>query len=156
MKRRYYLAYGSNLNMQQMRMRCLMAKPVTGAVLEGYTLSFRGHVGAGVATIKPKKGGRVPCGLWLISPEDEAALDNYEGFPHCYHKEIVSVRFGEHKHITKALTYVLNDGHALAMPSRVYLQTIFDGYKDFGLDTSALVKALNPSVNAYVHYKLSD
>ena len=41
-KKRYYLAYGSNLNRKQMQMRCPGAKPIGTALLEGYELLFKG------------------------------------------------------------------------------------------------------------------
>ena len=41
-KKRYYLAYGSNLNRKQMEMRCPGAKVVGTALLEGYELLFKG------------------------------------------------------------------------------------------------------------------
>ena len=40
-KKRYYLAYGSNLNRKQMQMRCPGAKVVGTALLEGYELLFK-------------------------------------------------------------------------------------------------------------------
>ena len=39
---KYYLAYGSNLNVRQMMHRCPGAKPVGKMVLEGYELLFKG------------------------------------------------------------------------------------------------------------------
>ena len=36
-KRRYYIAYGSNLNIQQMRMRCPSARVIGVSALEGYS-----------------------------------------------------------------------------------------------------------------------
>ena len=41
-KKRYYLAYGSNLNMEQMHYRCPGAVPLGTAELEGYRLLFKG------------------------------------------------------------------------------------------------------------------
>ena len=76
---KYYLAYGSNLNKEQMQKRCPGAVPVGAMVLKGYELRFRGPL-----TIVKKKGGRVPLGIWQVSEEDEKSLDRYEGFPMVY------------------------------------------------------------------------
>ncbi len=111
MKRHYYLCYGSNLNIRQMELRCPQAKPVGVVMLEGYELVFRG-----VATVEPKRGSSVPCGLWLITDRDEAALDTYEGWPHLYRKEMVAVRYG--KRALRVMTYIMNDGHRISAPSR--------------------------------------
>ena len=79
MRNKLYLAYGSNLNLEQMANRCPTAKVVGNSKINGYRLLFRGaHAGA-VATIEPFKGESVPVLAWEITPADEAALDRYEG-----------------------------------------------------------------------------
>ena len=46
--KKYYLAYGSNLNVRQMALRCPTAKPVGTAVIKDYELLFKGSkTGAG-------------------------------------------------------------------------------------------------------------
>lgn len=148
MKRHYYLCYGSNLNMQQMEMRCPTARPVGAVTLENYELQFRG-----VATIVPKDSGSVPCGLWLITNADERALDSYEGWPRLYRREMVTVRYGKRR--MRVMTYVMNSGH-ISPPSRYYLQTIMDGYEDFGLDSAALDAAVEKSLKTSVPFKLPE
>ena len=74
MNKTFYLAYGSNLNLEQMAHRCPTAKPVGPVVLKDYQLLFRGGHGSAVATVEPFKGKTVPCLLWEITPTDEAAL----------------------------------------------------------------------------------
>jgi gamma-glutamylcyclotransferase (GGCT)/AIG2-like uncharacterized protein YtfP len=154
MKRRFYLAYGSNLNIRQMRIRCSAAQPMGNTSLLGYQLLFAGIGGSAVATIAPKAGASVPAALWLISTEDEQALDRYEGFPHLYRKEMVKVRLGNRN--LSAMVYVMNEGYDLGLPSTHYFHAILDGYEDFGLDVSALDAALKISHNATAPYKLSD
>ena len=83
-----YFAYGSNLNVGQMAVRCPMAQLVCRAVLEGYELAFR----RGVLTILPKAGGRIDGILWKVNDRDERALDRYEGYPHLYTKESLTVQ----------------------------------------------------------------
>lgn len=138
-KRRFYLAYGSNMNLRQMGIRCPQAKPVGTVVLEGYELLFRGGNDAAVATIEPRAGAEVPCALWLITPEDEARLDIYEGFPDFYRKELVAVRYGRRS--LRAMAYVMNEGRPLGIPSAYYFRAIQEGYRDFGIDTASLYAA---------------
>ena len=95
MNKTFYLAYGSNLNLEQMAHRCPTAKPIGTTVLKDYQLLFRGEHGGSVATVEPFKGKNVPCLLWEITPADEAALDRYEGFPFLYRKEKVKVRLAK-------------------------------------------------------------
>ena len=85
-EKRYYIAYGSNLNVAQMVRRCPNAVPIGTAVLEHNTLYFRGSGTGYYLTIEPKIGGKVPVAIWEVTPEDEQALDRYEGFPRFYYK----------------------------------------------------------------------
>lgn len=68
-----YVAYGSNLNLNQMARRCPNAKVVGIGSLKNYQLTFRR-----VATIEPVDGAVTPVGVWEISPKDERNLDIYE------------------------------------------------------------------------------
>ena len=43
MKDRYYFAYGSNMNLEQMKYRCPAAEVVENVRLENYRLAFRGR-----------------------------------------------------------------------------------------------------------------
>lgn len=87
-RKRLYLAYGSNINLTQMKYRCPAAVPLMPVELKNYTLAFRG---GGVATILPEKDSFVPCLLWSITPACEQSLDRYEGYPNLYHKEMVTI-----------------------------------------------------------------
>ena len=80
-KNRLYIAYGSNLNLPQMAFRCPTAKVVGTSEVKGYELLFRGGSRGAVATIEPLEGSSVPVLLWKIRPQDEIALDRYEGYP---------------------------------------------------------------------------
>lgn len=124
-----YLAYGSNLNKAQMRMRCPDAIAIGTTEIKDYRLLFRGHPLAAVATIEKEKGSSVPVALWSISEADERALDRYEGFPRLYIKKMLTVPFGGRN--VKAMAYVMTDGRPLGRPSAAYLGTIRQGYADF-------------------------
>ena len=54
--KKYYLAYGSNLNVRQMALRCPTAKPVGTAVIKDYGLLFKGSKTGAYLTIEPKSG----------------------------------------------------------------------------------------------------
>lgn len=140
MNRRLYIAYGSNMNLEQMARRCPTAKVVGKTVLQGYELLFRGGNGGAVATVEKKKGASVPMLVWELTPADEAALDRYEGFPYLYRKEMVKVKI-ENKD-TEVMVYIMNDGRPLGTPSPYYYEVILDGYKLAGLDTDVLKRAI--------------
>jgi gamma-glutamylcyclotransferase (GGCT)/AIG2-like uncharacterized protein YtfP len=145
MKRRYYLAYGSNMNTAQMKFRCPEARVVGAVTLKDFRLLFRGADGCAFATVEPARGESVPALLWLISPADEAALDCYESFPRHYRKEEVKIAYG--KRSLSVMTYVMNGGR-LGLPSASYLYTILEGYAESGLDVAALDKALKSSARS--------
>ena len=60
MEKRYYIAYGSNLNIPQMRMRCPGARIIGTSVIEGYRLLFKGSRTGSYLTIEPQEGASVP------------------------------------------------------------------------------------------------
>ena len=146
-KRKLYLAYGSNLNIDQMISRC------PGATLEGiatipdYRLMFRGSRSGSYLTIEPCAGASVPCGVWALTPADEKSLDFYEGFPSFYKKqtfrvEVKSLAF-DREFISDAMAYVMDQSRPIGIPSQLYLQTVGDGYLDFGFDFDPLEDALS-------------
>ena len=138
-KKKLYIAYGSNLNIRQMAYRCPNAKVAGNAILKDYRLLFRGpHTGA-VATVEPSKNSSVPVLVWELTPADEAALDRYEGWPTLYRKETVKVELNGK--IIKAIVYIMNEGRPLGQPSPYYYATILEGYKSAGFDTDILRRA---------------
>ncbi|MBQ6164732.1 MAG: gamma-glutamylcyclotransferase [Clostridia bacterium] len=136
---KYYLAYGSNLNMRQMRQRCPDAMPISSAVILDYRLLFR----RGVATIEPMQGASVPVGIWKISASDEKALDRYEGYPWLYTKRNFKLRMNGK--IVAAMAYIMTDGHEVSGPREGYLETIKKGYDCFGFDYGTLIEAVRES-----------
>ena len=139
------MAYGSNMNTEQMAKRCPTAEVIGKSVLEGYRLLFRGAEDHAVATVEPQDGGKVPVLVWSIAPEDEAALDRYEAFPSLYRKEAVTVELGGKPF--EAMIYIMNVDYGYKqvrqenMPHPFYYATIRDGYKAFGFDMEILKNA---------------
>ncbi len=85
MEKRLYVAFGSNLNLRQMKMRCPTAQVVGTATIKDYELLFKGSKTGAYLTIEPCEGGIVPVGIWEVTQEDERALDHYEGYPEIYY-----------------------------------------------------------------------
>lgn len=136
--KKLYLAYGSNINLEQMAYRCPDSKVITKGMISDYELQFKR-----VATIEPKEGSEVPVLIWELGEQDELSLDRYEGFPHLYRKEDVEVEInGETQ---KCMAYVMNRGE-ISPPSKQYFECILQGYMENGLDTNYLIKALEHSL----------
>ncbi|MDL2294320.1 gamma-glutamylcyclotransferase [Ruminococcaceae bacterium OttesenSCG-928-D13] len=142
-KNTIYLAYGSNLNLEQMSWRCPYARVLGPVEVRDYRLLFRGGNGGSVATIEPSEGDSVPALLWEITPRDEEALDRYEGWPRLYRKEEIMVTFGGED--VSVMVYIMNEGPPLGLPSRGYLGTILEGYESAGFSTLVLDTAVKAS-----------
>lgn len=148
MKNKFYIAYGSNLNVQQMARRCPTASPVGTGVLEGWRLEFRGSGSGAYLTIVPFDGGRVPVGIWRISELDERSLDRYEGFPAFYHKQTLDVEMVDLLSVyarrrVSAIVYIMREDAAPGVPDPFYVRICREGCAHFGLDESELYAALN-------------
>lgn len=143
-KKRLYIAYGSNLNLPQMEKRCPTAKVVGKSEIKDYELLFRGARRGGVATVEPQEGSSVPVLLWEIQPQDEQALDYYEGYPRLYEKELMQVELGGKS--VEAMVYVMTPGHVPGLPSSYYLDVIAQGYHTAGFDPNVLTRAVGRSM----------
>ena len=141
-----YIAYGSNLNIRQMQTRCPGAQPVGTAVIKDYELLFKGSRTGSYLTIEKKKGSEVPVGIWAVSKYNEEALDRYEGYPDFYYKTEMKVQvksFSTGKFLKrKAFVYIMHEERKLGTPSRTYVETCIEGYKDFGFNDEYLWNAV--------------
>ena len=136
--KRLYIAYGSNINLEQMANRCPNSKIVSKEMLKGYELEFRG-----VATIVPNDKSEVPVLIWEIDGRDEHSLDQYEGFPNLYRKELFEIEVDGKK--KECMAYLMNSGH-ISPPMSYYYNVIKQGYEANDMDTSYLRAALEKSV----------
>lgn len=142
---RLYLAYGSNLNLAQMKNRCPGAKLLGYAMVNNYRLIFRGSGSGNYLSIEPEIGGTVPCGVFSITTRDERSLDNYEGFPRFYKKmelrTVLNCNDGSTRKIC-AMVYYLPKECPAGLPTSSYVRTCKQGYKDLGFNESALRQAM--------------
>ena len=146
--KKYYLAYGSNLDVYQMKRRCQTAKPVGTAMLNGYELLYKGSKTGAYLTIEKAKGGKVPVAVWEVTAADELRLDRYEGYPTFYYKKDMEVKVTLANGKTKkppAFVYIMHDERKLGIPSQAYIRTCEIGYMIFGFDRKYLNDALDRS-----------
>ena len=148
--KKYYLAYGSNLNIAQMQFRCPDAKVVGTAVIPDYELLFKGSLTGAYLTIEPKQGAQVPVGVWEVSLPDELRLDRYEVFPSFYYKKemripVKDIRTGKAK-LHDAFVYIMHEDRKLGVPTEFYMRTCLEGYRDFGFDPDFLFDAYDKSL----------
>ena len=95
-----YFAYGSNLNVEQMKSRCPDSVGVSAGVLSGWKLVERTY-----ADIEECPGECVNGALYEISENDLAALDHYEGY-YTRQEIMVSDNSGTYR---KAWVYIMTE-----------------------------------------------
>ena len=81
---KFYLAYGSNMDFNQMDWRCPNSVYFDKVKLNGYRFVLDS---AGVASIIKDKGYSVECVVWLCPEEDVEILDWYEGVEAGYYEK---------------------------------------------------------------------
>ncbi|CQD02724.1 phage-related replication protein [Mycobacterium europaeum] len=126
-RRHAYFAYGSNLCVKQMALRCPDAADPRPAVLSDHDWLINQR---GVATVEPCAGNQVYGVVWQISDGDLATLDSAEGVPVRYRRDRLTV----HTDGGPAPAWVYIDHRVTPGPPRPgYLPKIIDGAVQHGL-----------------------
>jgi hypothetical protein len=139
-----YFAYGSNLNLSQMKARCPGAKKIGIGRLHGYEICFprksSSRQGKGVASICEKPGTFVEGVLFQLTNSDWNRLDEYEGVPDSYARKLVTISMIGGKKIVGE-TYLANtmEGGPFK-PSKVYIDLIIQGAQENGLSVDYIEK----------------
>ena len=147
---KYYIAYGSNLNINQMKRRCPTARVIGTGFIEDYELLFKGSKTGGYLTIEKAEGKSLPVAIWKVTEIDEQALDRYEGYPTFYYKadveiDIKGIKTGK-EYRKKAFVYIMHEDRDVGMPSKYYVMTCLEGYKTFGFSPKYLEDAILKSM----------
>jgi gamma-glutamylcyclotransferase (GGCT)/AIG2-like uncharacterized protein YtfP len=126
-----YFAYGSNMNLAQMKQRCPGARFLKSVVLEGHRFVYDGYSvvrDGATANIVPSDADSVKGALFEITERDKLALDSHEGYPRAYDRREFDVRDAA-GNVLKAMAY-FRTGRALGQPHPDYEKVILDGAKD--------------------------
>ena len=122
-----------------MRLRCPAAEPIGKVVING-RLVLRFTADLEECCIDEVLFGA----LWDITPECEAALDLYEGYPSHYLKKNITVVhdiLGE----VAAFSYCMASRWVQSPPAAAYRALIEKGYRDFSIPQSQLRRAVAES-----------
>lgn len=140
----YYLSYGSNMNIGQMKWRCPKTNVYGNGKIYGWKLVFNYHADI-IET--GSDNDFVPVVVWnLKSKKDESRLDTYEGYPNYYTKVLIPVIMDDGK-LIKAMAYVMTDERkGIYPPSIKYLACIMEGYIDNNIEITPLYNALQESI----------
>lgn len=144
-----YGAYGSNLNVKQMKKQCPTAKAAGTTEINNFVLVFKGFGGTAVATLEPLKGSVVPIALWEIQDQDEQYMDRYEGYPDLYRKELVELMMDNQ--LQKVMIYLMDERYPYGTPSPWYVDVIQEGYRDHGFDERILFDAVEQAKHNVQH-----
>lgn len=141
----FYIAYGSNLNLDQMAFRCPRSVKVCRGVVHGWKLVFKYHADI-IETGDPADS--VPVLLWKIHDFDWKNLDRYEGFPTYYLKREIPVEL-EDGSVEKCVAYVMTDRRSrFQQPDPYYFNIIEEGCIQNEIDVDCLYQALDESCHA--------
>ena len=136
---KYYIAYGSNMDEEQMAYRCPMAQLLGRIELEDYCLLFKGSKRGAYATIEPEEGSRVPVLVWTIEKEDEKSLDRYEGYPVFYYKKDLKIDLAGKR--VAALVYIMDESREYGKPCERYYSVLERAYRKYGFPMKILTEA---------------
>ena len=143
MKRKIYVAYGSNMDLAQMAYRCPQAKLLGKGLMKDWQLLFKGSQTGSYATIEQAGNHEVPVLLWEISRSDEARLNVYEGYPKFYYKKTVQVQ--TENGLVTGMAYIMHEERETGIPSAEYYDVLAQAYKKFGFDLKILQEAYRVS-----------
>jgi len=127
-----YFAYGSNLDLAQMKIRCPSSELISKGSLSDYRLTFNRYSsgwGGGVADVIQDQDSKVWGLVFKLSNSDLKRLDSYEG---CYNdqtslyerwKAIINTPKGK---ISDVWVYTVVEKQKFVQPTLEYLQIIKD------------------------------
>ena len=144
MENKYYIAYGSNLNVEQMKWRCPGARAISTATLKNYRLMFKGSQTGAYLTIEKYSKGKVPVVVWEVTDRNIKALDRYEGYPNFYYKKDIRIKCDD-GHFRDCFAYIMHERNSIEAPHMYYVETCLEGYQHFGFDVNYLWDAVEYS-----------
>jgi gamma-glutamylcyclotransferase (GGCT)/AIG2-like uncharacterized protein YtfP len=129
--RNLYFAYGSNMDLEQMAIRCPNAIALGTTRVEGYEFLINSR---GVASIRPKPGASVEGVVFALTPECNAALDRYEGVRwNTYSRETIRDELG-----LEYLAYLASDQTPTPGNDSPYLRRIIAAAERFNLSPDTI------------------
>ena len=132
-----YFAYGSNMDESQMAHRCPTAKLVGKARLNGYKFIINSR---GVASIIKNADNFVEGIMWSVFPEDEKALDRYEGISsNFYFKTEITVESLQTGEQSATIVYIASD-NSFGLPRPGYQEKIIRAAEEFKFNTKYSVE----------------
>lgn len=137
-----YLAYGSNINLEQMKQRCPSAKVVGMRKIFGMKLVFNKIGVDGTAKANVINHDSLLYGvLYDISEKDLAVLDKFEGFPEHYKRYAITTTGGKETFFIYVAHRNMTSNHI--RPSKEYKDIVVQGMHDAGFPEHYIKKVRN-------------
>ena len=145
----FYFAYGSNLDLMQMQLKCPDAQFVSTARLDGYKICFprRSFVrDCAVISIEPEAGESVWGALYEIEDRNLKRLDEREGYnprrdreKNSRYRLTVQVESSDERSVSAAV-YVAVPSENPGLPTPQYIGYLVASAAECGLPKSHMVK----------------
>lgn len=140
----FYFAYGSNMNLDQMRERRVSYENSRRALLRDYKLGFTKtskRYNAGVADVVESRDDVVEGVLYEVTEEGMATLDKFEGVnQNTYKRMKVMVQLEDGEKL-EAITYkVVSAEEPFIPPSKEYMNKIIKGAEIHKLSSNYIQK----------------
>ncbi len=122
-----YFAYGSNMDLDQMKIRCPGSSVIGIGQLTHYTMAFTRWSRSwksGTADILPERGAIVHGVLFNLTLDGLKKLDKFADYSNSYLRQDVTVIFGVE--VLPAMTYVARR-QGVYLPSKSYLGKMVQG-----------------------------
>lgn len=127
MERIIYFAYGSNMDLEQMKFRCRGGYEVLGiGKMQNWKIFINNR---GYANISPQEESIVYGLMFNINSESLRLLDRYEGFPYLYTRKQLPTFFADD--ILKPLVYIDENNLEIGHPQTGYLERVVESAKRF-------------------------
>jgi len=141
----FYFAYGSNMNLDQMRERKVSYQNPRKAFLMNYKLGFtktsERYNNIGVADIIESKGNFVEGVLYEVTEEGMANLDKFEGIEQNVYKRVKVVVQLESGEELETITYkIINEDKPFIPPAKEYMDKIIKGAETHRLSKNYIQK----------------
>ncbi|KAA0676996.1 gamma-glutamylcyclotransferase [Roseomonas genomospecies 6] len=134
--RRFYFAYGSNMDAAQMDRRCRAHRHIGVGVLSDHAFQINRR---GVATIVPATGETVEGVVWSVSAADIAALDRWEGTDEgIYLRHAAPVRVAALDQVLPMVVYTAADTACGTTCRPGYAERVLAGARRGGLSAAYL------------------
>ena len=130
----FYFAYGSNMNVAQMRARVPGVELVGTGTLKGHEFLFSGYShtwGGAVANVRRARGKSVFGVVYLLPAFGLPKLDRFEGYPQSYQRKSADISLTDGGSVS-AVLYYKRQTAAQAPPAPVYVKLILAALKRHG------------------------